>query len=280
MIRIPVWSDSGAALRADRLTAKIDGQPAQIVRLQGPSDELLLLLVLDLVADLNEIELAREALGTAIAEMPDGVFVSVLRAQDGLRVLLDPTNDREAIIQVIQTFTVSGTPGLLETIETASGLADSILAKARVRIAALYVTDSDIRDYREDFTNPVINYSDQRDLSRHFPEGLVRERISKLAAKLSSTQAPIFVVHLEHQADRLNEAYQNGLMQLSSTTGGASVFCRSNVEIGTAIEQMFRRIVSHYGLDLAVPERAGENVLISLEGPTGGLSYRNRMRLK
>ncbi len=280
MIRIPVWSDSGAALRADRLTAKIDGQPAQIVRLQGPSDELLLLLVLDLVADLNEIELAREALGTAIAEMPDGVFVSVLRAQDGLRVLLDPTNDREAIIQVIQTFTVSGTPGLLETIETASGLADSILAKARVRIAALYVTDSDIRDYREDFTNPVINYSDQRDLSRHFPEGLVRERISKLAAKLSSTQAPIFVVHLEHQADRLNEAYQNGLMQLSSTTGGASVFCRSNVEIGTAIEQMFRRILSHYGLDLAVPERAGENVLISLEGPTGGLSYRNRMRLK
>lgn len=279
-IRIPVWTDAGVPLKEDSLAAKVDGKPAEILRLQGPSEDLMLLLVLDLVADLNEIELAREALTAAVAEMPTNVYLGVLRAQDGLRVLVDPTDNREAIINAIQTFTVSGTPGLLETIETASELADSILAKAPVRIAVFYVTDSDIRDYREDFTNPVINYSDHRDLSRHFPEGLVRERISKLAGKLSSSLAPVFIVHLKYDTDRLNEAYQNGLMQLASTTGGTSVFCRLNAEIGTAIERTFRRIVSHYGLDLQVPDHSGNNVMISLESHGGNLSYRNRVRVK
>ncbi len=280
LVRIPVWSDSGGPLTAKDLVAEADGEPARVVRLRGPSDDLFILLVVDLAEDLNEADLAKDALVQTISALPRNVYVSVLRAQDGLRVLLDPTNDRDAITQTIRAFPVSGKAGLLETVETASELADSILAKAPVRLAVLYVTDSNVYNYREDFSNPVINYSDRRDLSRRFPEGLVRERIAKLQAKLSARQAPIFVVHLEYRTDRLNEAYQNGLMELTATTGGSSAFCRSNSEIATAIQQMFRKIASHYRVDLQVAARNGADVQISLQAASGPLSYRARVHLK
>jgi hypothetical protein len=279
-IRIPVWTDSSAKLTTNDLTVKLDGAPARILRMQGPGDDLMLLLVLDLVGDLAEIDLARDALISSINQLPPNAFVGLLRAQDGLRVLLDPTPDRDAVADAIQALNVSGRPGLLETAETAADLADSILAKAPVRIALCYVTDSNIYEYREDFTNPVINTSDHRDLSRRFPEGLVREKITKLADKLSFRQTPLFIVHLDYRTDRLNEAYQNGLLQLASTTGGTALFCHSNAEIPSAVERIFQMIQSHYSLDIQVPQQTGANVQISLEGGPGSLSYRTRYQLK
>ena len=43
---------------------------------------------------------------------------------------------------------------------------------------------------------------------------------------------------------------------------------------------MFHKIASHYGLDLQIPARGGENVEISLETADGPLSYRSRVQLK
>lgn len=279
-IRIPLWSEGAAPIDASQLRVQVDGRAAPILRLHGPDDPLMLLVVLDLVADLNEADLARDALIGALREAGPNVYVGLLRAQDGLRVLLDPTNDRDAIAQAILSFPVSGRPGLLETLETMSRLADSVLEKAPVRIAVYYITDSNIYSYREDFTNPVINWSDSGDLSRRFPEGLVRDRISKLTAKLSAAQAPLFITHVEYRTDRLNEAYQNGLMQIASVTGGQAVFCRSNAEIQPAIAGMVKTILSHYGVDLKVPARAAENVAIKIESQNGTVTHRTRMRIK
>lgn len=279
-IRIPLWSEGAAPIDASQLRVQVDGRAAPILRLHGPDDPLMLLVVLDLVADLNEADLARDALIGALREAGPNVYVGLLRAQDGLRVLLDPTNDRDAIAQAILSFPVSGRPGLLETLETMSRLADSVLEKAPVRIAVYYITDSNIYSYREDFTNPVINWSDSGDLSRRFPEGLVRDRISKLTAKLSAAQAPLFITHVEYRTDRLNEAYQNGLMQIASVTGGQAVFCRSNAEIQPAIAGMVKTILSHYGVDLKVAARAAENVAIKIESQNGTVTHRTRMRIK
>jgi hypothetical protein len=52
-----LWSGSEEPLQQDELAVKVDGKPAKIVRIQGPSEALLLLIVVDLVADLNEIDL-------------------------------------------------------------------------------------------------------------------------------------------------------------------------------------------------------------------------------
>jgi len=277
-IRVPLWASTPEPVGPSQLSIEVNGRPAQLVELQGPEDELLILLVLDLVADLNEIELAKEALLRELEQLPDHVYVAVLRAQDGPQVLLDPTNDHGRLREVIRSYAARGAPALLSTIELTSRLADSIVAKAPVRLAILYVTDSDIYAYREDLTNPVINWSDQRDLSRVFNEGIIRDRIARLEHKLSACQTPIFIVHLEYKTERLNEAYQNGLLRLAAVTGGQARFCRSNSDIAVVIHDTFQIIRSHYVACVQVPEVNNPNLEIALKAEGIPLQYRTRMR--
>jgi len=283
-LRISVWmngSNGGATpLTAQDFTARLEGQPARILALRGPADDLMVLLVLDLTEELGLAEIAKEALGSALPALPAKAQAALLRAQDGLRVLVDPTTDRAALTQAIQAQPVSGKAGLLDTVETASRIADSILEKAAVRLALVYVTDSNIYNYRADYINPVINYSDYHDLSRYFPEGLVKEKISKLEGKLASFEAPLFILHLSYRSDRMNEAYQTGLMQLAAATGGSSVFCRSRAEIPEAIANTFHSIASHYSLDIQVPERTSKVVPVQLESGGRALTYRSRFVLQ
>jgi len=76
-------------------------------------------------------------------------------------VLADPGTDRAAAVSAVRDLPVSGKAALLDCVETVTQLADSILAKTAVRVAVFYLTDSDPENYREDFTNPVINSSDK-----------------------------------------------------------------------------------------------------------------------
>jgi len=276
-IRIPMWADDGQPLEAKQVEAKLNGAPARVVRLQGPSDPLMLLLILDIVGDMAQAEPAREALASAIRQLPAHTHIGLMRAQDGLGVLLDPTTDREALAGAILAHAASGRAGLLDTVEEATRLGDAILAKAAVRLAVCYITDSNITNYREDFTNPVVNSSDGRDLSRRFPEGLVRERIARVVANLSIRQSPLFVVHLDYRSDRLNEAYQTGLLELAAATGGKAEFCRSNAEIPTAIEKMIQVIAGHWSAEVELPEKRQRQLTVQLDSGGRALSYRNRL---
>ncbi len=275
-VRVAVWADSAEALDCRAPNARLDGSPARVARALGPADDLMMLGVLDLAGDLTLADAARQGLAASIPSLPAKAHLGFLKAQEGLRVLVDPTADHAAVAQAIESHSPGGRAGLLDTVEEASRLGDLVLAKAGVRLAIFYVTDSNIYNYREDFANPVINSSDGRDLSRRFPEGLVRERISKLAAVLSTRQAPLFIVHLDYRSDRLNEAYQAGLLELAAATGGSAVFCRSTAEIAEAVGTLFQRIASHWGLDLELP--AGRQRQVTIEIDCGGreLNHRNR----
>jgi hypothetical protein len=255
---------------------KVDGQPASVLASHGPGDDLIVMLVLDLTEELALADLARNALVTAIGELPPEANIALLRAQDSLHVLVDPTADRSAVSAAVQALPVSGKAGFLDTVETASRIADAMLAKTAVRVAVVYVTDSNVTNYREDFTNPVINSSDQHDMSRAFPAGLIREKISKLESKLAVYQAPLFVVHVAYRSDRLNEAYQTGLFRLASASGGSSAFCRSRAEIPNVIASTFRTVASHYSVILRMPQRAPKVVQVQLEAAGQALTYRNR----
>jgi hypothetical protein len=203
-----------------------------------------------------------------------------MRAQDGLRVLHDPTADREALESAMQAMPVTGKAGLIDTLETAVGLGDAISAKSDVRVAVLYVSDSDVRNYREDFTNPVINSSDSRDLSRRFPEGLIRERISKLSDRLARYQTPVFIVHLRYSSERLNEAYQSGLLQIASDTGGAAIFCRSSADVKGAIERTLTAARSQHSIIVELPPKAPKTVNLTLSSGDRSLNYRSRFVLR
>lgn len=284
-IRIPVWLDApaGRELAAKDFQAAIDGAAARVLDVRCPDDDLILLLVLDLSSgDLTLVDPAKDTLVGAIRALPPTTYVGLLRAQDGLQVLLDPTADRDAIDASIGLQTLSGKTGLLATVDTIAGIADSMLKKSAARVAVLYVTDGDVRNYREDFTNPVINDSDAHDLSRRFPETLVREKIAKLDARLAALQAPVFIVDLNLYTDRLNEAYRNGLKELAETTGGAAFFSRSTTEIPEAIRKSFEVVASHYSLTLSLPEHVPARLQIRLAMPESehSLSYRTHIMMR
>jgi hypothetical protein len=282
-IRVPVWveSRSGEPLAVKDLQATLEGAPSRVLDVKGPGNDLMLLVVLDLVGDLFLVEPAKDAFIAEINKLPSNTYVGLLRAQDGLKVLVDPTADRAAVSTAVENLPVSGKAGLLETVETIAQIGDNILSKTAVRVAVLYVTDSDIANYREDYTNPVINSSDAHDLSRRFPEALIQEKISKLEGALAARQTPLFIAHLRYRGDRLNEAYQNGLKQIADRTGGASLVCRSSAEIPESIQHIVELISSQYSVTLAVPDRKGTNVQVQLEdGSHRTLSYRTRFSLK
>ncbi len=283
ILKVPVWADANEAplLSAKDLSATVAGTASRVVDVKGPADNLMLIAVLDLAGDLSLAEPAKEALASEIGKLPPRVAVGVMRAQDGPKVLADPAADRAPAMTAVRDLPVSGKAGLLDTVETVTGLADSILAKSGVRVAVLYVTDSDVENYREDFTNPVINSSDTNDLSRRFPEALIQDKISKVAAVMAERQAPLFVVHLRYRSDRLGEAYQNGLKQLAEVTGGSAIFCRSSEEIADAIHRAVTLIGSSYSVAVALPERLSKIVQVQLDaGAKCSLTYRTRFVIK
>jgi hypothetical protein len=278
-IRVPLLA-GGAPVPAGDLKVAVDGVQARVTAVRAPGEELILMLVLDITGDLTLADLARQALSEGIQALPPKTWVSVLRAQNGLQVLVDPTEDRGRVAEAIRAYTVSGKAGLLDTVATAARLADAVLTRANVRLALLYVTDSNVYNYREDFTNPVINSSDSRDMSRYFPEGLVKDKISKLDTGLVASQAPLFIVHLDYRSDRLNEAYQSGLMRLADTTGGLASFCRSTTEIAPAVAKVLDSVNSLHFVTVELPRSAGRNIQVQVEAAERQLSYRSRFTLK
>ena len=172
---VPLWVEpADPNLVPTDLAAFINDQPAMIAKLLNPDSDLVILVVLDLTGDLALIQPGKESLIAELNKLPDNAWVGLLNAQGGLSVLADPTGDRASIAALIQTFPISGKAGLLDTLDPVATLADHLLHKADVRVAVLYITDSDVTNYREDLTNPVINSSDPHDLSRRFPDALIR----------------------------------------------------------------------------------------------------------
>jgi len=275
-LRVPAWTaDADTPLDAASLTATVEGRPARVQRVLGPKDDLLLMVVIDLVGDLALVDPARDALAGQVKALPPNTWCGLLRAQDGLRVLVDPGPDRTRFIDALPGLQIAGRAGLLETVEPALELASRVIEKSPVRVAVLYLTDSNIYNYREDYTNPVINYSDSRDLSRRFPEALIHDKTAKLSEALAAWPAPLFIVHLAFLRDRLNESYQTGLQQMAETTGGLEWFCRTAAEIPSTVEQAFGRIQRMWMVDIESAGPRSRTFTVSLKSG-GELQYRTK----
>lgn len=244
--------------------ATIDGQPGKVIRALGPEDDLVLLVVLDWSGEPTLLDAAREALSAQVAKLAPNHWVGLLKAQDILQTLSDPTNDRDKTAAAIQAYPAVGKAGFLDSVEQVSSIAQRLIEKSGVRVAVLYVSDSNIYNYREDYTNPVINSSDSRDLSRRFPDQLVREKLQKVSERLARLEAPLYFVHLNYFSDPINEAYQRGILQLVNESGGAGAFCRSRGEIATAIENVITQATRHWSVAVEFPTRRARSVIVDL----------------
>ena len=183
------------------------------------------------------MDVARRALIEAIDNLGPHPYVALLQAGEGLQVLADPTRDHEKLEELISNLQVSRFPSLLESVERASTIADRMLRESEVRVAVLSITDGSIRQYRGDYSSPVINPSDRTDLSRRFRDRVIRERITTITNSLHQSWAPMFFLHLERRTNRLDIAYQDGLRQFAQTTGGEALFCSSVSEIPAFLKQ-------------------------------------------
>lgn len=281
---IPVWVEPQPdSLTPQEFAITLNGKPEPVLNILNPDSDLVILLVLDLTGDISLIDAAKQALAAQVMSLPENAWVGLLRAQDGLSVIADPTPDRNKVSELINTLPVSGNPGLLDTVKPVSKLADALLRKSAVRTAILYITDGDIYHYREDFTNPVINSSDPHDLSRRFPEAIIQERISRLQVQIAPYQAPLFIVDLQHRTSSMNQAYQNGLKTLSEFTAGYGSFCRSDAEIPDAIAKVFAYIRSSWFLNVRLPRKSPGALQVRLqlsELKQSHVAYRARLLLK
>jgi hypothetical protein len=283
-VSIPAWVEEDGCGPAPQFEATFNGKPVTVTSQLGPGSDQLILLVLDFTSDLSLVDAAKQALTAEISKLPPNAWIGLLRDQDGLHVLTDPSPDRQLLLGAIKDLATTGKPGVLETISPALALADSIMRKSPVRVSVLYLTDGSIFSYREDYTNPVINGSDPHDLSRVFPDALIQDKISKLVGEVSGLEAPLMVVHLGYRGDTLNKSYQNGLLTLAEATGGKGQVCRSVGEIPDAIATAFARISNAWRLTLEVPPKFHSTAQIHLTAPCKGedarLSWRMRVHPK
>lgn len=261
-LKTPVWADEDVK----EFDVTLDGKSVEVESVQTPDDSLILLVVMDAVKYTDRADAARTALVAKLRELGRQYFAGVLSAQDGLTVRQDPTRNRKLLTEKLEAIDVRGVPGLLDSVEQASEIADSTLAAADVRVAVLFVTDGEIGDYRGDYTSPVVNPSDSRDLSRRFGGQIILERIHAIADVLESAQAPLFFLHLARQQDDLNEVYQNGINQFADTTGGQALFAQSLQEIPALADRLLDRIAAHAVLTITTDETGPQKLEVQAEG--------------
>ena len=266
-------------VEAGDLKAWINDDPVEVRSLERPGDPLILLVVLDTVGDLNSIDAARATIEARINQMPDSWYVALLEAQDGFRVVLDPTQNRRKLVEELQNSSVSGFPGLLGAVEPAAEIASSMLRKSGVRAAVLFVTDGGIEDYRGDFTSPVVNPSDSGDLSRRFRDRIVQEEMAKLVAAVGSRPAPLFFAHLDERSDTLNVAYQNGIRQFALETAGEALFARSVADVAGQVERLLDRVAASYAVTLGAQGEFQSPLTIRIETSEPGVELRYRQSL-
>ena len=173
------------------------------------------------------------------SELGSQYWVGLISANEQITVIQEPTPSRDLFSEKIEQLSQIGKAGLLDTLLPVADLASSVLLKSDVRVAVIFITDSDIGNYKTDYLNAPVNASDSRDLSRRFAGRALQEKITRMSKAISRFQVPIIVVHIAPGEDPLNRAYQNGLKQLAEIGGGKCLLSKSIGDISSTIHEAF-----------------------------------------
>ena len=232
--------------------------------LRGPDSPTMLFVALDAVGDVANITEARSAVIHEINELGSQYWVGLISANEQITVIQEPTPSREIFSQRILQMTQFGKAGLLDTLLPVADLATGVLLKSDVRVAVIFITDSDIGNYKTDYLNAPVNASDSRDLSRRFAGRALQEKITRMRKAISKFQVPIIVVHIAPGEDPLNRAYQNGLKELAEIGGGRCLLSKSIGDISSTIHEAFEWARSFYLLGFRLTAAKGHYTYIEI----------------
>ena len=246
--------------------------------LRSPNSPTLLFVAFDTVGEIANIMEARTALIHEIQGLGNQYWVGLISANEPITIAQEPTPARELLSEKIGQLSQIGKAGLLDTLLPVADLATSVLLKTDVRVAVIFITDSDIGNYKTDYLNAPVNASDSRDLSRRFAGRALQEKITRMSKAISKFQVPIIVVHIAPGEDPLNRAYQNGLKQLAEIGGGKCLLSKSMGDISSTLHEAFEWAQSFYLLGFRLTAAKGhfadiEITLVPKEAHTIG-TYR------
>jgi hypothetical protein len=260
--RLPVWiQTNGNPLPQDLSANEFQINHGKLLieptSLRGPKSPTMLFVALDAVGDVANITEARNAVIHEIHELGSQYWVGLISANEQITVIQEPTPSRDLITEKIEQLSQIGKAGLLDTLLPVADLATSVLLKSDVRVAVIFITDSDIGNYKTDYLNAPVNASDSRDLSRRFAGRALQEKITRMSKAISKFQVPILVVHIAPGQDPLNRAYQNGLKQLAEIGGGKCLLSKSIGDIPSTIHEAFEWAQSFYLLGFRLTAAKG-----------------------
>jgi len=280
---LPVWiQTSGSHFPRDLSVNEFQINQGNVrvepTSLRGPDSPTLLFVALDTVGDVANITEARTAVIHEIGELGSQYWVGLISANEQITVIQEPTPSRDLFSQKIGQLSQIGKAGLLDTLLPVADLASSVLLKSDVRVAVIFITDSDIGNYKTDYLNAPVNASDSRDLSRRFAGRALQEKITRLTKAISRFHAPIIVVHIAPGEDPLNRAYQNGLKQLAEIGGGKCLLSKSIGDISSTIHEAFEWARSFYLLGFRLTAAKGHyadiEITLALKEPHTMNTYR------
>ncbi|MFN8006645.1 MAG: hypothetical protein U0V70_06440 [Terriglobia bacterium] len=249
--RLPVWIQTSgttpprmASLNEFKI---LQGKsPVEVTSLATPAAPTQLFIAFDTVGDVANITEARNALIREIGALGKQYRVGILSANEQVTVIQEPTASRELLAQKINGMSQIGKAGLLDNLIPVADLATAVLLHTKVRVAVIFITDSDIANYKTDYTNAPVNASDSRDLSRRFAGRALQEKITRMSKGIARFQVPIFVVHITPGEDTLNRNYQNGLKQLAEIGGGRCFLSKSIGDVSSTIHEAFAWVQGFY----------------------------------
>lgn len=269
--KIPVWVRQGSqfvpGLRSDSFQITLGKKTLKNFQLQTPDSPTLLFIAFDTVGDVAPLMQVRETLSQELMQLPTNFRIGLLSAHENFGVIQDPTEDRELLRQKINDMALVGKAGLLETIQPLMEFSSQLLRRTHVRVAILLITDSDIGNYRTNYLNPVVNYSDTRDLSLRFPGRALQEKIARMTSSLSAFPVPCLIVHIDPGPDPLNKIYQDGLRQLAEALGGQLFLSKTASDIPVMLREALDWIKGFYILSFDGSEEKRGLVKIRIGAP-------------
>lgn len=259
-VRIPVRAvDSRGqivlGLKADNFLLQLDGAAVKPVFFLGDESPVLIVLAMDTTRELESIEAVRRELGRFAGALPPGVQLMVMTLNGGLKVVQNNTADPALLAKAIQNFEITGYPGFMENVPALMQNLDRLYMKNPIRVAALVISDSDVRRYRHSYTSSDL-----------------RTAVEQILDGFGQACVPLHIIRLPvpDASDTMNRTYEGALRELARATGGDAEFCLESSAIPAALAGALHRIHATCVLGVNPEGKPGREFRIQLDAVDKG----------